>query len=243
MDRGEKVDTFVQFGELSESLQYVKSLILTDLNAPHGILDTISRKASLETLDLRQVEFYVEPLTTPPLSVLRTVTVLILRECRFGRFEDFVSFIRCFPLCEVLRLRGCTWLDHEVTKLKSEGPAANYIAPAHLEITNNFATEWGDEYCDQGGIIRAARLDLTGLKSFTYTFEGEAQTKVMLENIAACDLLEEIDLTIPYSVRRDFGECEHSSYFFNPEFVESIDISDGPVDPIRRSYQIPHHQV
>ena len=208
MDSDEKVSTFIQMGERSDALQYVKSLSLTNLSEPHRILDTISRKASLETLCLHRAEFHVEPLAASLLSRLSTVTVLVLRECRFGGFKDFVSFIRCFPLCEVLRLRACTWTRYKDAKLKFGGVRVHDIAPVHLEITNNFPMEQGEEYYDQGRIVGAAWLGLGGLKSFTYPFWGETATKLMLERIAACELLEEIDLDIPHSVRRSFGECE-----------------------------------
>ena len=210
LDSDEKVDTFIQFGEHSEVLRHTKSLSIADISNPHGILDTISQKASLETICLRQAEFHVEPLTASLLSRLSNVTVLVLRECSFGGFEGFVSFIRGFPLCEVLRLRGCAWVDGEDAKSKFGSLRVRDIAPAHLEITNNFPIELGDEYCDQGRIVGAAWLGLAGLKSFTYAFGGEATTKLVLERIASCELLEEIDLTIPHYIRRGFGECEPS---------------------------------
>ena len=108
LDSDEKVDTFIQFGERSEVLRNTKSLSIAEISNPHGILDTISQKASLETICLHQAEFHVEPLTASLLSRLSNGTVLVLRECRFGGFEGFISFIRGFPLCEVLHLRGCT---------------------------------------------------------------------------------------------------------------------------------------
>jgi len=215
LDSDEKLDTFIEFGERSDALQHTKSLSLVDPGDPHGILDTISQKASLETICLRQAQFDVEPPTASLLSRPSTVTVLVLRECRFRGFEDFVSFIRCFPLCEVLRLRGCTWVDDEDAKSKFGNPRVQGIAPAHLEITNNSPTERGEQYCNQGKIVGAAWLDLAGLKSFTYADGGEAAIKPVLERIAACELLEEIDLAIP-NVRRSF--CEYEPSLWSLEF-------------------------
>ena len=109
LDCKEKADTFLQIGDRSDSLRHTKSLSLslgyTHGGHPCGILTTISRKAPLETLRVYQVRFHGESLTTP----LPDVTVLVLRECQFGMFKDFVTFIRCFPRCETLRLHGCSW--------------------------------------------------------------------------------------------------------------------------------------
>jgi len=250
LDREEKVDDFIQFGERSECLQYVKSFTLIDLKGPsqrpHIILATILRKASLEILRLHQVFFYAESLTAPLLSRLSTtVTMLVLRECRFGEFEGFVSFIRRFPLCEVLRLRGCTWMIRrgEDAKPKFGSLPAYDIAPVHLEVANTFISQWGEECCDQGEILGTAWLGLAGLKSFTYAIGGEARSELALGKVTGCELLEEIDVAISYSVRRDFGECESSPPSFHPELGELIEISDRPVNHLRRSYQIPHHQV
>jgi len=242
LDREDKVDTFIQFGERSDILQHVKCLSLTNPSKPHGILDTVSRKASLETLCLYRVMFHVEPLTAPLLSGLSTVTVLVLRGCRFREFEDFVSFIRCIPLCEVLRLRGCTWIQHEDTNSKLRSLPAYDIAPVHLEIMN-FTTEWSEEYCDQGKIFGAAWLGLTGLKSFTYTIGHEAGSEPVLERIAACELLEEIDIALSLSTRRNVGECELSLWLSDPELGELTEISYCPVGSVRQSYQNAYHQV
>ena len=236
LDRDEKVDSFIQSGESSELLQYVKSLSLANSSKLHQILDTISQKASLETLRFYRVEFCVEPVTASLLSRLSTVTALVLRECRFGGFEDFVSFIRSFPLCEVLRLRGCSWIRNEDAKLKFGRSPVYAIAPVHLEITNLFAAPWGEQSCDQGEIVGTAWLDLAGLKTFTYAVGGEAEARLMLEKIVVCELLEGIDLDLPHPIRRDFGECELLLWLFDPDFVESIEFSNCPVDPIRRSY-------
>jgi len=244
LNHEEKVDTFVQFGERSDILQYVKSLTFTYPKDPHGILDTVSRKASLEILCIHRAVFHPETLTTSILSRLSTVTVLILQGCRFEEFEDFVSFVRCFPLCENLRLRRCTWIRHTEAKLEPAGRLPVHdIAPAHLEVTNNLLTAWGEEYCDQGEIFGASWLGLTGLKSFTYAIGGEAASGLVLRKIAACGQLEEIDLAIPHSVRREFGECKLSSWLSNPELVELAEISGCPVDTDRPSCQSSHPQM
>ena len=212
LDREEKVVTFIQFGERSDILRHVKSLSLTNPRNLHGILDTVSGKAPLETLCLHRVMFHAELLTAPLLSRLSTVTALVLRGCRFRGFEDFLSFIGCFPLCEVLRLRGCTWAHRwrEDAKSKIRSLPAYNISPVHLEITNNFTRERGGEYCDQGKIFGAAWLGLAGLKSFTYTIGSEVESESVLERIAASKLLEEIDISLSLSPppRRNFGECE-----------------------------------
>jgi len=248
LDRWEQVENFVQFGERSECLQYVKSFTLINPKGtsqkPHIILATISRKASLETLRLHRVKFYGESLTPSLLSGLSTVTVLVLRECRFWKFEEFVFFIQCFPLCEVLRLRGCTWTRREDAKSEEVRslPAYN-VAPVHLEITNNFPPEWGEVYCDQNAILWAAPLGLARLKSFTCGFGAGAGSELVLEKIAGCDLLEEIEAAISHSAGRGFGERESSLWLLNPELAELIEISDCPVNSLLRSHQIPHHPV
>ena len=242
LDREEKVETFLQFGERSDILQHVKSLSLANTKDPHGILETISRKASLETLCLYRVVFRPGTLTASLLSRLSTVTVLVLQGCHIWEYEDFVSFIRCVPLCEVLRLRGCYWTRHTDAEMEPGSLPVHNIAPAHLEVTN-FPPAWGGEYCDQGEIFGAPWLGLTGLKSFTYAIGSEAASEMVFEKIAGCEQLEEIDLALSHSVRRDFGECDSSSWLSNPELVELVGISDCPVNTTRRSYQIPHPQV
>jgi len=244
LDREEKVDTFIQFGEHSDILRHVKSFTIKNSKDPHGILDTISRKASLEILCLRRDMFHPGTLTASIFSELSTVTVLVLQGCRFEEFEDFVSFIQCFPLCEILRLRRCTWIRHTDAKLEPTGRLPVHdIAPAHLEVTNNLSPTWGEEYCDQGETFGASWLGLTGLKSFTYAIGGETKLELVLGKIAACEQLEEIDVAIPYYVRRDFGECESLSWLSNPELVELAEISDCHVNTVRPSCEIPHPQV
>jgi len=244
LDREEKVDTFIQFGERSDILRHVKSLTVIYSKDPHGILDTISRKASLETLCLRRDMCHPGTLTASIFSKLSTVTVLVLQGCRFEEFEDFVSFIQCFPLCEILRPRLCTWIRHTDAKLEPSGRLpVHAIAPTHLEVTNNISPTWGEEYFDQGEIFGASWLDLTGLKSFTYAIGGEAASELMLEKIVACEQLEEFDVAIPHYVRRDFGECESLSWLSNPELVGLAEISDCHVNTVRLPCQIPHPQV
>ena len=240
LDREEKVSTFILLGEHSDILQYVKSLSVTNPKDPYEILDTISRKASLKTLCLHRTTFFLETLTASLLSRLSTVTVLVLQGCYFEEFEVFVSFIRCFPFCEVLRLRSCSWSHHDDAKL--ELPIYD-IAPAHLEVTNNFEPAWGEDYCDQGKIFGAPWLGLAGLKSFTYAIGGERGAEPVLEKIAACEMLEEIDMALSHSVRRSFGERDPSSRLSDSEHVGLAEISDYPFNATRHSYQVPHHQV
>jgi len=243
LDRWEQVDNFIEFGERSDALQYVKSFTLASSNRPHKILPTISRKASLETLRLRQAMFYGEPLTASLLSGLSTVTALILRDCRFWEFEDFVFFIRCFPLCRVLRLRACTWTRRgDATSEVRNLPAYN-VAPVHLEITKNSRSKRDGGYCDQNKVLGAAPLGLARLRSFTYeVVVGVGPgSELVLEKIAGCELLEEIEVVISHSVGHGFGERESSPRLFNPELAELIEISDFPAHPLLRSHQIPHH--
>jgi len=215
LDRKEQLDTFIRIGEHSESLQHTKSLSLTyygfetkaHLRKPHRILNIISRKSSLETLRLHRVQFQAEPLTASLLSKLSTVAVLVLQECRFGGFEDFKSFVRCFPRCGVLRLHGCTWIHGDHGKLRFKGLPVYDLAPASLEITNkSSAVEWGEEFWDQGKIIGMTWLNLAGLRSFTYTIGDGIASQPVLEQIAACELLEEVDVTISYHMRHEDGE-------------------------------------
>jgi len=136
------------------------------------------------------------------------------------------------------------FLDHrEDAELKFGSTRVYDIAPVHLEITNHFPAAWGERHCVQGEIIGATWLDLIGMKSFTYAVGGETVPELVLERIVACGLLEGIGIALSRSACRDLGECELSPSSVNLEFVELIGISDYPVDPIRRSYQIPHPQV
>jgi len=210
-----KVDTFIRMGERSKSLQHTKSFTLTyyryktkaHVGKLHRILDIISRRASLETLHIRRVQFHAEPLPASLFTKLGGVTALVLQECHFGGFEDFVSFIRCFPRCEVLRLHACGWIqDDEHANLRFSGLPAYDLAPVRLEITDTIVAEWGEEFRDQGKIIGTAWLDLVGLKSFTYVIGNRTTWGAVLEQIAACELLEEIDLTLVYPGGHSFGE-------------------------------------
>jgi len=234
LDRIKKVDTFIQIGERSISLQHAKSLSLTyfDLGAqahirkPRKILDIVSRKASLEALRLHTAQFHAEPLTASLLSKLSTVTALVLQECRFGGFEDFTSFIRCFPRCETLCLHGCTWLQGEHAKPRFRGLPVHDLAPSYLAITSTTRTEWGEDLCDQGELVGMDWLDLTGLKSFRYVIEVHTRSRPVLERIAACELLEEIDVAISHTADLSFGERKNVYYdhsiFNNPDFVNRL---------------------
>jgi len=96
LNRQGKVDTFVQFGERSDILRCAKSFTVTKSKDPHRILDTVSRKASLEILCISRVIFRPGTLTASILSRLSTVTVVILQRCQFGGFKDFI-FYPVFP--------------------------------------------------------------------------------------------------------------------------------------------------
>lgn len=213
LDCKEKVDTFLQLGERSRSIIHTKSLSLTyygfetraHQRKPRKILEIISRGASLETLRLRRVQFHAETFAPSLLSRLGSVTVLTLHDCRFGGFEDFVSFIRCFPRCDVLRLHCCTW-TRELPRLRFRGLPAHDLALVHLEITSTSRVEWGETLCDQRLIVGTAWLDLSGLKSFTYTAEEDAMSELVLERIAACEFLEELDLSVNRPGAHGFGE-------------------------------------
>ena len=232
LDHEKTVDAFIQDGPRSDLLQHIKSLSLTcdgfwigiHLRKPHRILDVALRKASLDTLRLHNVQFQVEPLAASTFSKLSTVTTLILQDCRFGIFRDFVSFIRGFPRCEVLRLRGCDWIRRAELELMEPGGLPSYdVAPVHLEITSAPIPYGYGEYRDQGRIVGMPWLDLTGLKSFTYTIED---AEPVLEKITACELLEEIDVDLSHPESRDFGGCNSVLPLSNPEVAETIEISD-----------------
>jgi len=210
-----KVNTLIRMGGRSNSLQHAKSFSLTyygfktraHIGKLHRVLDTISRDSSLETLRLRQVQFHAESLSAPLFSKLSSVTALVLQECHFGGFEDFVSFIRCFPRCEILRLQACSWIRNgEHAKPRFGGLPAYNIAPACLEITDVIVAEWGGGFRDQGKIVGTAWLNLTGLKSFTYVIGDRTMWGAVLEQIGACELLEEIDVSLVYPGDHSFGE-------------------------------------
>ena len=250
LDRREKVDTFIQTGGGSNALQHAKSLSLTyhelgtkpQHRKPHRILDIISRKASLETLRLHRVQFHTEPLTESLFSRLSGVTTLALQDCHFGGFEDFVSFIRCFPRCEILRLHGCGWTQSsEHIKHKFRDLPTYDISPTHLEIADTTMMEWGEQFRHQGKIIGMAWLSLTGLKSFTYMIRDETASEGVLEHIAACQLLEEIDVALLYPGGHNHGKRKPPSCPFNPCLITWN--SNYPIDPAHRSYQITHPEV
>ena len=191
LNNKEKVGTFIRIGERFNSLQHTKSLGLTyygfeakaHLCKPRRILDTISRNASPEALRLCRVQFRAEPITASLFSQLSGVTVLIPRECHFGGFEDLVSFISCFPRCEIWRLRG-----RDRIKLKFRGLPIYDLASRITDTDMG----WGDVYRNQEKVVGTGWLNLTGLKSFAYVMASAP----ISECIAACELLGEIDLTL-----------------------------------------------
>ena len=249
LDREETVDAFIQDGARSDFLQHIKSLSLTyygfmskaHRHKPNRILHVALRKASLDALRLHKIHFQAEPFAASIMSKLSTVTVLVLHGCLFEGICDFISFIRCFPRCEVLRLRGCHWIPR--AKPESGGQPSYDVAPTHLEITNTSIPYGRSDYRDQGGIVGMAWLDLTGLKSFTYTFEDDIPSERVFGGVAASEHLEEINVAIARSEPRDSGECDSVSWSSNAEVVETIEISDYPADPTRRSHQVSHPQV
>ena len=98
------------------------------------------------------------------------------------------------------------------TELSRNLPAYD-LAPTHLEIaTDNTVIEWGEAFSYQEKIIGMAWLNLTSLKSFTYVIREEPALGRVLAQIAACELLEEIDLAYlnPELEDHDFGEWEPS---------------------------------
>lgn len=213
LDRKENLDTFLQFGERSGCLIHTKSLSLTyngfeakaHLRKPRKILEVFSRKASLETLRLHRIQFHAETFTGSLLSNLSTVRALILQECNFGGFEDFVTFIRSFPRCQVLCFRLRTWI-REPPKLRFSGSPVYDLSLTHLEITTTSTPELVESCCDHGKIVGMPWLNLAGLKSFTYKIEEDTVSGPVLERIAACEHLEEMDMALSSSGGRAFGE-------------------------------------
>ena len=248
LDSEEKVDAFIQTGGRSNSLRHTQSFSLiydgfeakAHLFNPRVMLDTISQKAPLEALSLRQVLFHREPLTAPLFPKFYDVTTLVLQECHFGGFEYLASFIRCFPRCEVLCLRGCSWIQSgDDTKQKFGGSPTYDLAPTRLEITDTIFEEWGQQFYDQGGVVGTAWLDLTGLKSFTYVIGSEEASGAVLEHIAACELLEEIDVGFFNPGSRGTGKQQSPPPDrLCPDFVRLPEVSDYPVSPNHRSCQI-----
>ncbi|KAF9778941.1 hypothetical protein BJ322DRAFT_463498 [Thelephora terrestris] len=212
LDCKEKLDTFFKIAERSDSLIHTKSLSLTyygfdakaHLRKPRRILDIVSRKASLEALRLHRVQFHADTFPASLLSKLSAVKVLTLQECHFGGFEDFVTFVRSFPSCQVLRLHRRTWI-REPPKPRFRGSPAYDLALTHLEITSTSKPEWGESFCNHGKIVGMPWLNLTGLKSFAYVIEEDTVSAPVLEHIANCELLEEMDMALSSPGGHDFA--------------------------------------
>ena len=215
LDCEEKLESFIQLGEHSgsASLVHVKSLSLTysgfetpeHLRQPHRILEIISFKTSLETLRLHHVQFQEEPFTAQLLSRLCTVIVLVLEECCFEGFEDFVSFIRCFPRCQVLRLHSCTWA-RDPQNLKFRGLPAYDLSLTRLVITRSPGQFRGRRFFDQGTIVGMPWLDLSGLKSFAYVISGTTVSAPVVSHVATCETLEDLDIGVALFVKHEFGK-------------------------------------
>ena len=216
-----KLESFFQLGERSVCLMHTKSLSLVYepeigvKNYPgkfYKILDTISQKTSLKTLRLHNIPLRVEPFTASLLSKLSTVTVLTIEQCYLRGFEDFVSFIRCFPRCQVLRLRYNSWPPGLPNQWFRDLPTYD-LAPTHLEITNALPEPWGvTQLSNQGRIVGMPWLNLAGIKSFTYVIQAASVSRPVVGDIATCELLEVVDMDAA-SVSRNFGKQEpfHSS--------------------------------
>ena len=214
LDCEEKLESFIQLGEHSNSLMHIKSLSLTYfeldtpkyLRQPHRILDMISFKTSLKSLRLHHVQFQEEPFTAQLLSRLHTVIALALEECCFGGFEDFVSFIRCFPRCQDLCLHFCTWaLDSQ--NLKFRGLPAYCLFPTHLEVTVTRDRDWwARQDFDQGTIVGLPWLNLAGLKSLTYVIPGTSGVVPVVSHVATCATLDEADIGVNFFTGHDLGK-------------------------------------
>jgi hypothetical protein len=251
LDCKEKLDTFFKIAERSDALIHTKSLSLTyygfdakaHLRKPRRILDIVSRKASLEALRLHRVQFHADTFPASLLSKLSAVKVLTLQECHFGGFEDFVTFVRSFPSCQVLRLHRRTWI-REPPKPRFRGSPAYDLALTHLEITSTSKPEWGESFCNHGKIVGMPWLNLTGLKSFAYVIEEDTVSAPVLEHIANCELLEEMDMALSSPGGHDFGERTPLLQLSNVRTLTGLlEVSVQPVDPFYRSYKVAHPQV
>jgi hypothetical protein len=132
------------------------------------ILASFSRYRSLNRLWLSEVPFiFLKPsqkknLRETVTALGSTVTELGLYGCHFPSYQELVSFIRSFPLCNLLFIRDC------VTGEKATGGNALAGLPEHRLTINDLqlsASSSSDLLIDISNLIEDAALDVGSLTS------------------------------------------------------------------------------
>ena len=90
-------------------------------------------------------------------------------------------------------------------------------------------------------------LNLAGLKSFTCAIPlpGDTPSGRVMEYIATCEALEELEVRVIYRAERDFGKQKFSRS--GRSYSDQVGGSSWPshylVDPFHRSHKVAHPEV
>ena len=170
-----------------------------------AVLGVFAKETSLECLSLKEMKFTlvsrskVAGLIEAMRTLSRTVSKLCLFDCLFVRREDIESLFRTFPLCKSLRLRRCAWQSAQLAPMFSS-PPTHAISLDELEITTRRTLST----YDLSGIVEQDWLDITGLKSLTYSVTEHPMATKMFHAIRDCHL-ESLKISCPHKDSYPFG--------------------------------------
>lgn len=152
-------------------------------------LGVLAKRTSIKRLILKEMKFTlvspsnVDGLVEAAGILARTVSQLKLSDCLFVRREDVESLVRSFPLCKSLRLRRCSWQSTELPQTFSSLPTHTVLLD-ELEITTRKTTPM----YDLSAIVEQQWLDITNLKSLTYSVLEHSPATKMLHAVKSCHL-------------------------------------------------------
>ena len=170
-----------------------------------GVLGVFAKGASLKCLSLKEMKFTLVSRSNvagliETLRILsRTVSKLQLCDCLFIRREDIETLFRSFPLCKSLRLRRCVWQSAQLAPMFSS-PPVHTVSLDELEITTRRTLP----AYDLSGIVEQDWLDITGLKSLTYSIIEHSMATKMFNAIQDCHP-ESLRISCRYKESYPFG--------------------------------------
>lgn len=200
LDTPEKVDGFILSSAKDADLQvlrYTHTLSLGIAGVASwnyadkivAVLGVFAKGSSLKHLSLKEMKFTLvsRPNVAGLIETLRTfsrtVSKLKLCDCLFMRREDIESLSRSFPLCKSLHLRRCAWQSAQLAPMFSP-PPTHMVSLDELEITTRRTLS----AYDLSGIVEQDWLDITGLKSLTYSVTEHSMATKMFNAVHNCHL-------------------------------------------------------
>jgi hypothetical protein len=183
LDSLKKVDSFIQVGKRSHVLHHIKSLSLTDFEFE---TDEGHEHTPHKILDI--------------ISRKASLETLHLGHVQFHPKPLEVSVLS--STVTVLILEMCHFGGFKAFK--------HFIGcfPRCEALRLHGSTHsWFGEWVEQREIVETYGLGHMNLKSFAYAVDDSSSTD-MLEEISACELLEEIDVSFPRSTYAEFDSGE-----------------------------------